>query len=201
MFSVFCLSIGAVAVGCYYFTKFAKFLYGFCRIPGPWLPWNLQFCGLVLSFVGKSEAERLNILRDLSLRFPLTLKIWFGHMFLIAVQSPEVLQKIFSSTAVSMLEKPDFYKFFGFGDGLITANVKSWKPHRRVLNNAFTVKAIHGFMPIFDECAKNFVTNLKPHAGDGPFNILQYAVKCTLDNICCKIIFYSKLKIIDKFTW
>lgn len=109
-------------------------------------------------------------------------KVWFGHMFVIYLHDPELLQQVYTSK--KCLEKPFFYKFFGFGDGLITAKVKSWKGHRKILNNAFSTKNLQGFISIFDESSKQYVKSLEENLDKGPFDMLNYAVKATLDSIC-----------------
>lgn len=103
-------------------------------------------------------------------------------MFVIYLHDPELLQQVYTSK--KCLEKPFFYKFFGFGDGLITAKVKSWKGHRKILNNAFSTKNLQGFISIFDESSKQYVKSLEENLDNGPFDMLNYAVKATLDSIC-----------------
>lgn len=75
-------------------------------------------------------------------------------------------------------------RFFGWGSGLVTADAKTWKVHRKLLNSAFTLKSLQNFIPIFHEGSKEFVRHIGHNIGKGEFNLLEYAVKATLDSIC-----------------
>lgn len=171
----------------YYLRKFVIFLYWFNKLPGPWISWRKQFLGVVFDIVGKTEAQRYALVREYAEKFPQSAKLWFGHMFMYFIQDPELIQRILSSNSVAVLDKPFFYKFFGFGDGLITASMKTWKPHRRILNGAFNMTALQSYLPTLNECGRNFAQSIAQHVDNGQFNILSYAVKCTLDNTCCKM--------------
>ncbi|XP_063708073.1 cytochrome P450 4c21-like isoform X2 [Culicoides brevitarsis] len=166
----------------YFILKQIKFIKAVNRIPGVWGPLRIQLFGVALEFLGKTEAERLKLLQGYAEAFPKVGKVWFGHMFVCYLHDPELLQQVYTSK--KCLEKPFFYKFFGFGDGLITAKVKSWKGHRKILNNAFSQKNLQGFISIFDESSKQYVKSLEENLGKGPFDMLNYAVKATLDSIC-----------------
>uniref|UniRef100_A0A336LN05 CSON006010 protein n=1 Tax=Culicoides sonorensis TaxID=179676 RepID=A0A336LN05_CULSO len=159
-----------------------KFIRDVLKLPGEWAPLRVQLFGVALQFLGKTEAQRLKLLQYYAETFPKIGKVWFGHMFVMYLHDPEILQQIYTSK--KCLEKPFFYKFFGFGDGLITAKVKSWKGHRKILNNAFSTRNLQGFIATFDESSKQYVKSLEENLGNGPFDMLNYAVKATLDSIC-----------------
>lgn len=181
------LLVLAISLTCfYYFLRILRFLYYFNKLPGRWVPLRKQFLTIVFEMVGKSEAERYKILKDYAKQYPEGAKLWFGPMFLYFPQNPQVIQKILSSNSMSVMEKPFFYKFINFGIGLITSPARVWRPHRRILNGAFNMTALQSYLPFFNACSKNFVQGIEHHVDGEPFNILQHAVKCTLDNTCCE---------------
>lgn len=168
----------------YVLFKIIKFVWIVNKIPGPWAPLSLHFFGITLELAGKSEAERFRIVLKYAKQYPKLGKVMFGHMFVVFLNDPEIIQKIYSSQVC--LEKPFFYKFFGFGQGLITANVKYWRPHRKVLNDAFSLKALQSYIGTFCESSDQFVKELEDFLDGGTFDVLQYSTKCTLDSICGK---------------
>lgn len=82
------------------------------------------------------------------------------------------------------------FRFFGWGSGLVTADANTWKVHRKLLNSAFTLKSLQNFIPIFHEGSQEFVRHIGHNLGKGEFNLLEYAVKATLDSICGEFCFY-----------
>lgn len=197
MYFTFTLFVPLLFITIYYFLSLIKFLIAIYNIPGVWITLNLQVFGIALELAGKNETERLKILQKYAELYPKAGKIWFGSMFFVYLHDPEMLRKIYTSQ--KCLEKPFFYKFFGFGDGLITAKTKLWKPHRKVLNNAFRMRNLQEFIFIFDESSKQFVKTLEKNLNKGPFNMLDGAVKCTLDSICCTFQNILKFIIVDLF--
>lgn len=163
-----------------------KFIIRVHKIPGSWAPLKLQFLGIVFKLAGKDEADRFTIMLNYAKEYPKSAKCMFGHMFVYFLNDPEVIQKIYSSQIC--LEKPFFYKFFGFGQGLITAKVESWRPHRKVLNNAFSFSALQSFIPTFCESSQQFVKEVEVYLDGRPLDILQLSTKCTLDSICGRLI-------------
>lgn len=74
----------------------------------------------------------------------------------------------------------------------------TWKVHRKLLNTAFTLKVLQSFIPIFNEGSKEFVNHLSKHVNTREeFNLLDYAVKATLDSICGELFLsYRNFKFI-----
>lgn len=102
------LSIVAFTLLAYTLLGLAKFLLKVHRIPGPWGHLSIQFLGIVFKFAGKSEAQRMKILVHYAEKYPKVGKVIFGHMFIIFLHDPNLIQKIYSSPIC--LEKPFFYK-------------------------------------------------------------------------------------------
>lgn len=71
----------------------------------------------------------------------------------------------------------------------------TWRTHRRLLNTAFTLKVLQSFIPIFDAGSRDFVRHIGKNVGKGEFNLLDYAVKATLDSICGKFCIQSNKKL------
>lgn len=178
------MKIILVAASLHYLSRFLRFLYYFHKIPGEWYNWRYQFLGFALSVSGASMSQRVKVINSIVQQYPYNVKIAFVHMFMVLMNDVDTIQKIYSSTSLKAVEKPYFYKFFGYGDGLITAKTTSWKPHRKILNNAFGLINLQTFVPIFDQVNKRFVKRLRDKVGRGKFDIREYAAKCTMESIC-----------------
>lgn len=67
--------------------------------------------------------ERCNKLLTYAEQFPQIGRCWFGPTMLkLYIHDPDYIQKIYNAS--QCLQKPDFYRFFGWGSGLVTADGK-----------------------------------------------------------------------------
>lgn len=65
--------------------------------------------------------ERCQKLLEYAEAFPKIGKCWFGPVMLkLYIHDPDYIQKIYNAS--QCLQKPDFYRFFGWGSGLVTAD-------------------------------------------------------------------------------
>lgn len=171
----------------YFVGRFIRLLYYFHKLPGNWANFEFNGVGLALKFAGSTEADRYRIMRAVVRKYPYASKHAFGHMLVWFINDADLIQRVLTSQSLSMLEKPYFYRFLAFGNGLITGNVDVWRHHRRVLNNAFSLRALQSFVTLFDDCSKTFVSNIAEHLNQGPFNLCHpYATKCAMASNCCK---------------
>uniref|UniRef100_A0A336LJB7 CSON006017 protein n=1 Tax=Culicoides sonorensis TaxID=179676 RepID=A0A336LJB7_CULSO len=163
-----------------YYIKIRR-LYKFTdNLPGPK---GIPILGVATEFNCLNREEKCNKLLQYAEEFPNIGSCWFGPTMLkLYIHNPDYIQKIYN--APQCLQKPVFYKFFGWGSGLVTADAKTWRVHRKLLNSAFTLKSLQNFIPIFHEGSKEFVRQIGRNLGKGEFNVLEYAVKATLDSIC-----------------
>ncbi|XP_063709158.1 cytochrome P450 4c21-like [Culicoides brevitarsis] len=129
-----------------------------------------------------SRERRMELTMERATKYPRIYRIYFDLWPKVMLTDPELVKVALTST--KCLKKPDFYRFFGWGAGLVTAPVDSWKVHRKLLNPAFGVGAVHSFIPVFDQCSKEFAKILEPHIDGKEFDLLDYSVKATLDSIC-----------------
>lgn len=111
----------------------------------------------------------------------------FGPIPKVMVNHPDLIKQVLLSP--DCLQKVSFYRFFGWGNGLATADAKVWKIHRKLLNPAFSTKMLQSFIPIFSEVSREFSEILEGHLNKSEFDILDYAVKATLDSICGRLIY------------
>ncbi|XP_069363020.1 cytochrome P450 4V2-like isoform X2 [Maniola hyperantus] len=88
------------------------------------------------------------------------------------------------------LEKDGFYNFGKpwFGDGLITADVQTWKVHRKLLNPAFNQSILDGFMDVLNEQARRLVKNLEVEVDKGPFDHFAYILLNVLETTCLTVM-------------
>lgn len=65
----------------------------------------------------------------------------------------------------------------------------AWRVTRKHLSPSVGVKALINFVPIFDECSRDFVDILRSKTQAGKeFDLLKYSVLCTLDSICGELV-------------
>ncbi|CAD0205630.1 unnamed protein product [Chrysodeixis includens] len=60
------------------------------------------------------------------------------------------------------------------GEGLLTSSGAQWQRHRKLLNPAFTVSVIHGFLGIFNHMSRQMNDEVAEYAGKGPFDHSTY---------------------------
>ncbi|KAI8423166.1 hypothetical protein MSG28_014222 [Choristoneura fumiferana] len=84
------------------------------------------------------------------------------------------------------LEKSYFYKMGSswVGEGLITADVPTWKRNRKLLNPTFSQHVLDGFLVIFNEQSALLAQDLEPLAGAGMFDPREYFTERTLETVC-----------------
>uniref|UniRef100_A0A2A4IV96 Cytochrome P450 n=1 Tax=Heliothis virescens TaxID=7102 RepID=A0A2A4IV96_HELVI len=70
------------------------------------------------------------------------------------------------------------------GDGLVTSPVDIWKRHRKLLNPAFSLPVIHGFLGIFNSQSRKLLEAMEPHAGKGLFDHRIYFNKNAMETLC-----------------
>lgn len=111
-------------------------------------------------------------------------RFWIGPKLYIAVYKPRDVEAIL--TAPAALEKADFFEFIRpwLGDGLLTAPVTKWKPHRKIILPAFNQKILDSFIGIFNEQSAILVKCLKKELDQEEFDILEYVRRCTYDIFC-----------------
>ncbi|XP_026323035.1 cytochrome P450 4C1-like isoform X2 [Hyposmocoma kahamanoa] len=68
-----------------------------------------------------------------------------------------------TAVANTCLDKSEFYQFGRrwVGDGLVTADVPTWKYHRKLLNPAFSQQVLDGFLGVFNSQARRLVADLE----------------------------------------
>ncbi|KAJ8709494.1 hypothetical protein PYW08_009498 [Mythimna loreyi] len=72
--------------------------------------------------------------------------------------------------------------WMGKGIALSTGDV--WKYHRKLLNPAFTLPVIHGFLDVFNSQSKKLADSLEPHVGKGSFDHCPYLLNNSLETFC-----------------
>lgn len=189
------LIIALLVVLSYYFYRAIRYIYIANKIPGPWNTWYLQGVGILIKMGRGSEVDRLKTMQHYLPYYAKLGKIFFGPFFCVLLHDPVWIQKIYNCP--ELLQKPHFYKFFGWGVGLVTAELNTWRPHRKHLNNAFNIRALHSFLPVFDVNAKKLVQQLEAEIGSGSFNFLEYMTKCTFDSICGEWFIHFMVEIIE----
>lgn len=142
---------------------------------------------------------------------------WFGRALVMVVDDPDDVHAVLTSN--SCMEKGFVYKFFDMGASLLTAPgifiisfiiaaistytyannihlylflflVATWRSHRKMLNNAFNLKILQSFVPIFNEKVEYLIRNLNDRVNDDYFDITPMIHACTLEMICGKEHFH-----------
>ncbi|PZC78322.1 hypothetical protein B5X24_HaOG200047 [Helicoverpa armigera] len=77
----------------------------------------------------------------------------------------------------------DFAKVWQ-GNSITTSSGKTWARHRKLLNPAFSLPVIHGFLDVFNSQAKKLINELEPFVGNGLFNHSPYFVTNNFETLC-----------------
>ncbi|XP_028031815.1 cytochrome P450 4V2-like isoform X1 [Bombyx mandarina] len=70
------------------------------------------------------------------------------------------------------------------GNGLITSGGSTWKMHRKLMNPAFHLNVVLGYLDLFNNQARSLVENLEDEVDKEPFNVFQYLSQTSLKTIC-----------------
>ncbi|KAJ8715555.1 hypothetical protein PYW07_010037 [Mythimna separata] len=94
------------------------------------------------------------------------------------------------TVANTCLEKPYLYDFGKplYDRGLVTANALTWKPHRKLLNPAFSQQILNTFVQEYSEQARCLVTELATEAGKDPFDVVPYLLKNVIRSLYKTVI-------------
>ncbi|CRK97744.1 CLUMA_CG011124, isoform A [Clunio marinus] len=148
------------------FQSFIKYHQLFRKIKGPkTLPLGL----IAYIFTANSEADRFQILQNLSKKYPNFYSLWFGSKYLFVTDDPNIAQKLL--TYPQCVEKNFFMELFGFPNGLISLKSDRWKSERKLLNSSFSLPVLQSYIPIFDKSIRLGVKELQQKCDKGEFDI------------------------------
>lgn len=148
------------------------------KIPGPD---GLPFIGIGHKFLIPGYQKKIKFHRNSGKKFSSLTKLWLGPELLIVVNTPEALQIVLNSQ--HCLNKSKLYDVVPVNKGLVVANGQLWRHHRKILNPAFTPRAIQQLIPIFDLKANILAENLRAQVGEKPFDVTAYVAACSLETI------------------
>ncbi|XP_069363043.1 cytochrome P450 4V2-like [Maniola hyperantus] len=94
------------------------------------------------------------------------------------------------TVANTCLQKDSFYDFgkSWFGNGLITADVQTWKVHRKLLTPAFNQSILDGFIDVLNRQSRRLVKNLEMEVDKGPFDHFAYILLNVLETTCLNVM-------------
>ncbi|ODM93475.1 Cytochrome P450 4C1 [Orchesella cincta] len=137
------------------------------KIPGPF---SIPILGtLVLIIIPRSEI--LEVIIRWTRKFKDgCFRLWLLNEPVIFISSPDHVQKILGSK--EHLEKAALYQVLKplIGNGLITADVPSWKAHRRLLINSVNGKMVNIFMGVCNQTLHTFHDILSKESSIVNFN-------------------------------
>uniref|UniRef100_A0A336LZM6 CSON009225 protein n=1 Tax=Culicoides sonorensis TaxID=179676 RepID=A0A336LZM6_CULSO len=136
---------------------------------------------LPIKLIGAGPKERIDIAMGYATRYPKVCKNRYGPVMQLFTNDPELIRVCFMNSRNS--RKTRLYKYFFYGNGLVTANDKIWKLHRKLINPAFGNKAVFNFIPIFNQNIINLIEKVQEFNGT-EFNLLEPMIQVTLDNVC-----------------
>ncbi|CAG5014227.1 unnamed protein product [Parnassius apollo] len=89
------------------------------------------------------------------------------------------------TVANSCLEKGFLYDFAKpwLGEGLLTAPLKKWKYHRKLLNTAFNQQVLDGFQDVFNIQSRLLLEQFSVEEGKGLFDHEKYIMRNSLETI------------------
>ncbi|XP_074029600.1 cytochrome P450 4C1 isoform X2 [Leptinotarsa decemlineata] len=147
-------------------------------------PFSLPFIGCGYLILGKTESV-ISIILKLQNKIPSKLlRMWLGPRLIYFVVDPEHIEKVLNHPKA--LDKEPVYKYVAnvIGLGLLTAPVKKWKYHRKLLAPSFNQKILDTFVEVFAEQSITFADQLKTVIGQKKIDLYLLASRCTLDIIC-----------------
>ncbi|XP_065086703.1 cytochrome P450 4c21-like [Ochlerotatus camptorhynchus] len=141
-----------------------------------------SFLGINYTLLNLDHEERFELVNKLFLQHDHLFRMTLGSMLVLGVSHPDLVQKVLSDP--DCLEKPYFYKFIKFDQGILHAKLKLWKSQRKALNPTFNLRILHGFLPIFEKCSLKLVDELGKCKDGETVNMFKYTSRCTLEMVC-----------------
>ncbi|CAH1118516.1 unnamed protein product [Phaedon cochleariae] len=161
--------------------KRSKLYFHSWNVPGPM---NLPFIGIAYLFLGTNATDIMGTLIKIQKQYPNYFKAWFGPKLLYFLSDPVHLEKVLTNP--KSLNKDDLYDFISevIGTGIMTAKVKKWRKHRKVIMPAFNQKILESFVEIFADQSEVFADQLEKYVGRKDLDLFKLISSCTLDIIC-----------------
>lgn len=143
-------------------------------------PFPYSFIGIGYKLAGKSIDEIYDAIEPIIQKYD-TWKCWLGPMCHVVLRKPEDVKIVLSSK--DCLEKHTVYNFLFPKTGIVTAEAKIWKQHRKLLNPVFSQSQVLSFIPTFNKQSNILIECLRKKIGKKEFDILEFISKCTMDMI------------------
>lgn len=106
---------------------------------------------------------------------------WLGPYFSVVVDDVDQVQQIYSSK--DCVDKPPYVEKFGLSKGLLFANGKIWKSHRKAVQPAFNANIIRSFQALFNESTKSLMVKLEGVPRGVELDMYDVMLQMALDNI------------------
>ncbi|KAF7383159.1 hypothetical protein HZH68_015008 [Vespula germanica] len=109
-------------------------------------------------------------------------RIWIGTRLLVMVDDPEYIKILLSNP--NIIEKSEDYKYIKpfAGNGLFSAPVSTWNPHRKLLNKIFLNEDVKLHMDVLVNHSITLIEKLESLIGK-EIDVFHYVFRCTLDII------------------
>ncbi|EAT48676.1 AAEL000357-PA [Aedes aegypti] len=141
-----------------------------------------SFLGINYDLLGLNDEERFELVNRIFLQQDRLFRMSIGPMLILGVSHPDLVQKLLSHP--DCLEKPFFYDFVKYDQGIFSAKFKLWKSQRKALNPTFNLRILHSFVPIFEKCSKKLVSELEKCKDGDTVNMFKYTSRCALEMVC-----------------
>ncbi|XP_072380552.1 cytochrome P450 4C1-like isoform X1 [Diabrotica undecimpunctata] len=148
------------------------------EMPGP--P-GLPIFGSFMYFLGDSYEIFQNISK-LFETYPGVFRVWLGPRLFYAVSDPKYFEILFNKCLAK--ERLNYKADFVVGKGLFTAELSTWKMHRKMIAPTFNPQILDTFVQVFSEQGEVLIGILDNYAGKGEFDVFNVISKYTLDIIC-----------------
>ncbi|EFJ28869.1 hypothetical protein SELMODRAFT_440934 [Selaginella moellendorffii] len=106
----------------------------------------------------------------------------------VSISEPELIHEILNSTDFEKSGIQNRFMMPLFGRGLVMATGKAWDHQRRLLNPAFYVERIKGFLPTINFCASGLVQEWKGLIRSSSSNVVEVDVHSVLTSVTADII-------------
>lgn len=175
------LIVIAIFITVHFIKRWKKFYSMIAKIPS--VKGQIPFIGIASQFMGADEKKFFQIVcEENEEEFNESVKrSWFGPEIIVLVNTPEYIKAVFNSK--ECLDKPYFEKISDFSKGLIFGHLDYWQNHRKVLNPAFSIKVLKGFIKIFDDQSKKLVDVLKTKCDGTEIDIFRETSALFLESV------------------
>ncbi|XP_043481287.1 uncharacterized protein LOC122510583 [Leptopilina heterotoma] len=176
--TILCILVSVCAI--FYFLNNRELYKRTNHIPGPF---SLPLIGCAYKFIGDSTHFMTQIIR-MSNIYKSPFRVIIGSRIFLFTKDPEQVKTILQSSKT--IEKTDIYDFakLWLGNGLVTAEHKIWRKHRKMIQPTFNKNILKTFISIFQKNSLLLTKTFEKELNGPEFEITPHVTLMAVSNIC-----------------